>query len=233
MQFLTRTCGAIFITLAVITLILAIIDTAPEVVAAADQLREGSNPLPVATSAKYRISAEVLTDLLALVIFALFGWFLWTSEIQQTWAVVITFLLVTGSVVIRVTPVLPMDIGRLSPGMAFWGALVIDDYYPSPLAPGKRTRRVETFPNNRYSALALTKRGLSGDEPHPAESVVLNFANNPQAAMTFFGQGGAQIIGKLAGTRTILDWDHDKALYPAPHLMVEEVAPVGARSSAR
>ncbi len=231
MHFLTRTCGAIFITLAVITLILAIIDTAPEAIAAADQLREGNNPLPVATSAKYRIGSEVLTDLLALVTFALFGWFLWTSEIQQTWAVVITFLLVTGSVVVRVTPVLPMNIARLSPGMAFWGALVIDDYYPSPVVPGKRTRRVETFPNNRYSALAVTEQNLSGSEIHPGQSVVLNFTDNQQAARTFFSQRGGQIIGKLAGTRTILDWDHDKALYPVPHLMVEEVAPVGARSA--
>ena len=228
MHFLTKTCGAIFITLAVITLILGIIDTAPEAIAAADQLREGSNPLPVATSAKYRIGSEVLTDVLALVIFALFGWFLWTSEIQQTWAVVITFLLVTGSVVIRATPVLPMDIGRLSPGMAFWGALVIDDYYPSPVAPGKRTRRVETFPNNQYSALAVTGQNLSGSEVHPGQSVVLNFAENQQAIPTFFSQRGGQIIGKLAGTRTILDWDHNKALYPVPHLMVEEIAPVGS-----
>lgn len=231
MHFLTRVCGLIFIALAAITLIMGIVDTAPEVIAAADQLREGNNPLPVATSAKYRIGAEVLTDVAALVVFGLFGWFLWTSEIQQIWAVVITFLLVTGSVVVRVTPILPMDIARLSPGMAFWGALVIDDYYPSPPPPGKTVRHVETFPLNDYSTLALTERGLSPSEPHPAQSVTLNFSENRQAAPVFFSQGGAQIIGKLAGTRTILDWDHDKALYPTPHLMVEEIAPVGARSA--
>jgi hypothetical protein len=224
-------CGAIFILLAVITLIMGVIDTAPEAVAAGNQLRDGNNPLPVATSAKYRIGAEVLTDLVALVIFALFGWFLWTSEIQQVWAVVITFLLVTGSVVVRVTPVLPMDIGRYSPGMAFWGALVIDDYYPSPLAPGTTIRKVETFPMNTSSTLAVTQQNLSGSDVHPGQSVVLNFTENQQAGRTFLSQRGGQIIGKLAGTRTILDWDHDKALYPVPHLMVEEVAPVGAGSS--
>ncbi len=183
--------------------------------------------MPIATSVKYRIGAEVLTDLVAIVLFALFGWFLWTSEIQQTWAVVITFLLLVGSVVIRVTPVLPMDVGRLSPGMAFWGALVIDDYYPAPMLPGTEVRRASTFPASQYDRLAVTERSLSGNAPHPGQSVVINFAAAPQLMSQFYTHSGARIIGKLAGTRTILDWDHEKAVYPAPYLKALELAPAG------
>ncbi|MGD9495189.1 MAG: hypothetical protein AB7Y46_02645 [Armatimonadota bacterium] len=231
MHFLTRTCGLLFLAAAAITVILAIVDTAPEAIDAANQLREGNNPLPVATSVKYRIGSEVLTDVLAIVCFALFGWFLWTSEIQQSWAVVITALLLIASITVRSTPLLSIDVARHSPGLAFWGALVIDDYYPAPLAQGKRTRTASTFPMNQYTRLAVTERGLSGDQPHPAQSVILDFTNAPALMSQFYASGGAQITSKAAGTRTILDWDHDKAIYPVPHLMVLQIAPVGARSA--
>jgi len=230
-HFLTRTSGLIFLTAAVLTIILSIVDTAPEAVDAGEQLRDGSNPMPIATSVKYRIGSEVIFDVFALAGFALVGWFLWTSEIQQTWAVVITALLLTVSITIRVTPLVPMDVARHSPGLFFWGALVVDDYYPSPLAAGKEVRHASTFPTNRYNRLGVTTRGLSGGEPHPGETVVLDFVKSPSLMGQFYGRGGAQIIGRTVGTRTILDWDHKKTIYPVPHLVVLEVAVVGARSS--
>ena len=49
---MTRTCGLLFIVLAVIALILSIADTAPEAIAAGQQVREGNNPMPIATSVK-------------------------------------------------------------------------------------------------------------------------------------------------------------------------------------
>ncbi|MGC9317906.1 MAG: hypothetical protein ACP5KN_07725 [Armatimonadota bacterium] len=228
MHFLTRTCGLVFLGLALVTLILSFVDTAPEVMSAADILREGQYPLPIATSVKYKIGGEVLFDVIALAAFALFGWFLWSSEIQQTWAVVITFLLLAGSVTIRVTPLLSMDVGRHAPGLVFWGALVVDDFHPSPLKQGTTTRRVSSFPPNKWYALAVTERNLSPREPHPNQSVVLNFSDAQSVAGNFLPDG-AQIVGKLAGTRTVLDWDHEKAVYSVPHLMVQKVAPVGAR----
>lgn len=232
-HFLTRSCGALFLALAAVTIILSIMDTVPEVSDAAAQLRQGNNPLPIATSVKYRIGSEVLTDVLALALFGLFGWFLWTSEIQQTWAVVITIVLLVGSVVVRTTPVLPINVARVSPGLLFYGALVIDDYYPAPLKPGTRARRVQTFPQNRYNRLAVTEKGLSGSEPHPTKTVVLDFRLAPGAAAQFYAAGGAQFIAKAAGTRTILDWDHEKVVYPVPNLVVLKIAPVGARLSRR
>lgn len=232
-HFLTRTCGALFLAAAVITIILGIMDTVPEVTDAAAQLRQGNNPLPIATSVKYRIGSEVLLDVLAIAIFGLFGYFLWTSEIQQTWAVIITFLLLVGSVVIRTTPLLPMDVARISPGLVFYGALVIDDYYPAPIKPGTRARSVQTFPQNQYNRLAVTEKGLSGSEPQPGQTVVLDFSKATSAATQFYAQGGAQLIGKTRGTRTILDHDHERVVYPVPNLVVEEIAPVGARSAGR
>ncbi len=231
MHFLTRTCGVIFMAAAVLTIILSIVDTAPEAMDATEQLRDGSNPMPIATSVKYRIGSEVIFDVFALAGFALVGFFLWSSEIQQTWAVVMTAVLLAVSITIRVTPLLPMDVARHSPGLFFWGALVVDDYYPSPLAAGKEVRHASTFPLNQSNRLGVTTRGLSGAEPHPSETVVLDFARSPSLMGQFYGRGGAQIIGRTAGTRTILDWDHKKAVYPVPHLVVLEVAPVGARSS--
>ncbi|MEA3401748.1 MAG: hypothetical protein U9R79_10960 [Armatimonadota bacterium] len=228
MYFLTRTCGLLFLGLALVTVILSFVDTAPEVISAADILRKGDFPLPIATSVKYKIGGEVLFDVIAVAAFALFGWFLWTSEIQQTWAVVITFLLLAGAVTIRVTPLLSMDVGRHSPGLIFWGAMVVDDFYPSPLKPGAERRGVSSFPPSDGYALAVTEQNLSGQEPHPAESVVLNFASAPGAVGNFV-PGGVQITGKLAGTRTVLDWDHEKEVYSVPHMMVQSVTPPAAR----
>lgn len=232
-HFLTRTCGLLFMVAALATIMLAIADTVPEVTDATNRLRQGQNPLPIATSVKFRIGSEVLLDVLALAIFSLFGWFLWTSEIQQAWAVVITFLLLVGSIVVRTTPLLPIEVARISPGLVFYGALVIDDYYPPPLKPGTRGRQVQTFPQHQYNRLAVTEKGLSGSEPHPAKTVLLDFRAAPSAATQFYAQGGAQITAKAQGTRTILDYDHKQDVYPVPNLMVLEIAPVGARYAGR
>jgi len=225
--FLTRFCGVLFLTVALITVILSIVDTAPEIAAANAQLGEE----PINSSVKFSIGSEVVVDVVAVAVFVLFGWFLWSSEIQQSWAVAITFVLLVGSIVIRAQPLLPMDVAKHSPGLIFWGAKVVDDYYPSPLKPGKQRRSVTTFPVTSYVRLAVTSRDLSGSEQHPGQSVLLDFADSPSAMSVFYGQGGAQITGTLAGTRSVLDYDHDRDVYSIPHLMVKKIAPVGARSS--
>jgi len=224
--FLTRCCGLIFIALAGIALILSIMDTVPEALAASETLRQGDNPLPIATSVKYKIGSEVLTDVLAIAVFAFMGWFLWASEIQQTWAVVLTFLLLVGSIAIRVEPLVPLDVARISPGLVFWGAKIEENLYPSPLKPGSKIRRVSTFPVKQTNALAVTKPNLSGTSPHPSLSVVLDF-EPARATAAQFGPAGARITGKLAGTRTVLDWDHEKVVYAVPHLPVTQVQPAG------
>lgn len=229
MYLLTRVSGVLFFAAAAATGVFSFIDTAPELAAAVDAL--GTEP--IVSSVKFSIGVEVVPDVVFIAIFAIFGWFLWSSEIQQTWAVAITAVLLIGSIVVRVTPVLPMDVARHSPGLAFWGALVIDDYYPAPLKPETEARNVITYPANQYYYMVVTEQNLSGSEPHPSKSVVLNFNKATTAANQFWGRGqaGAQIIGRLAGTRSILDYDHKRDVYSVPHLMVEEVAAVGARNS--
>jgi len=224
MQSATKLCGIIFFACAVAVIIMAITDTAPEASDAAKNLRRGgptSDPAPIATSVKYKIGSEVVFDLMVLGALGLFGYFLYTSEIQQTWAVVITALLVIGSIVIRTTPLLPMDVGKHSAGCAFWGAYVIDDFYP---AVG---RDVDTFPMTQNYRFVMLER-MTSKTANPAQSVVLNFGNAPELVARFRSMpGGAQIIGKLAGTRTILDKDNKQIVYSVPHLMVEEIAAPG------
>ncbi len=224
MQSATKLCGIIFFACAIAVVIMAMIDTAPEATNAAKVLRRGgpdSDPAPIATSVKYKIGGEVVFDLMVLGALGLFGYFLYTSEIQQTWAVVITALLVIGSVVIRTMPLLPMDVGSKSAGCAFWGAYVIDDYYP---ATG---RQVKTFPMTANDRFVMLER-MTSTAANPAQSVVLDFAKAPSLAGQFDGMpGGAQVIGTLAGTRTILDYDNKQIVYSVPHLMVEEIAAPG------
>lgn len=231
MHFLTRFCGILFLALAVGTIVMSIVDTAPDLAAVSEALGDE----PISSSVKFNIGFQVVFDVFAIAAFALFGWFLWTSEIQQTWAVVITALLLIGSIVIRVTPVLPMEVGRHSAGIAFWGAYVIDDYYPPPLPTGARGRNITTFPVNEYYQLAVTESNLPGGEKNADKAVALNFTNAPQARDAFWSTGaqGAQIIGKLAGTRTILDYDFERDVYAVPHLMVEGIDQVGARKQAQ
>lgn len=228
MYFLTRFCGLLFLALALTTVILSIVDSAPEFAAVSEALGEE----PISSSVKFDIGFQIVFDVFAVAAFALVGWFLWTSEIQQTWAVAITALLLIGSIVIRVQPLLPMNVARHSPGMVFWGAYVIDDYYPAPPPARGQARNVTTFPVNNYYRLAVTEKNLSGDEKHANKAVALNFTEAQQALGAFRASGvqGAQITGKLAGTRTILDYDFERDTYSVPHLMVEGIDQVGARN---
>jgi hypothetical protein len=226
--FLTRFCGILFLALALTTVILSVVDTAPEFAAVGEVLGDE----PISSSVKFDIGFQIVFDVFAVAAFALIGWFLWTSEIQQTWAVVITALLLIGSIVIRVEPLLPMNVGRYSPGLVFWGAYVVDDFYPAPPPAQSGVRNVTTFPVNDYYRLAVTEPNLSGDEKHESKAAALNFSEAEQALGSFHASGvqGAQITGKLAGTRTILDYDFERDTYSVPHLMVEEIAQVGARN---
>ncbi len=228
MHFLTRFCGILFLLLALTTIVLSIMDSAPEFAAVADQL--GTEP--ISSSVKFNIGFQIVFDVFAVAIFALFGWFLWSSEIQQTWAVVITALLLIGSITIRVEPLLPMDVARHSPGIVFWGAYVVDDVYPPPVPAQGQTRNVTTFPVDQYYALAVTEKNLSGGEMHAGKSVALNFNEAKSAMGQYYAAGwqGVQVTGKVAGTRTILDYDFERETYSVPHLMVQKVDQVGARN---
>ncbi|NLO06362.1 MAG: hypothetical protein GX131_11110 [candidate division WS1 bacterium] len=228
MFFLTRFSGIVFFLLAAITIVFSVVDTAPELAAANAALGDE----PIGSSVKFRIGSEVVFDVIALAVFVLIGYFLWTSEIQQTWGVVIAFLLIAGSVLIRVQPLLPMDVARHSPGLVFWGAMVVDDFYPS-LPPTGVQRRVTTYPSSQWYYLVVSENNLSRSEPQPGKSVVLNFTDAQSEAGTFYSRGvqGAQVTGTLAGTRTVLDYDHKRDVYSVPHMMVQKVEPVGARRS--
>jgi hypothetical protein len=229
--FLTRFCGILFLALAVGVIIMSIVDTAPEFAAVGEALGDE----PISSSVKFNIGFQIVFDVFAIAAFALFGWFLWTSEIQQTWAVVMTTLLLIGSIVIRVEPLLPMDVARHSPGLAFWGAYVIDDVYPAPPPGEDRGRNITTFPVTRYYRLAVTEQNLSANQKNEDKAAALNFGKAQAAMGTFQAAGyqGVQITGRLAGTRTILDYDFDREVYSVPHVMVEEVDQVGARDRAQ
>jgi len=233
-QGLTKLCGLILLITAGVVLILGLVDMVPEMSAATHTLVRGgagSAPLPEATSVKYKIGAEILFDIIGAAIFALFGWFLFTSEIQQTWAVVIVGVLALGSIIIRATPVMPLSVGKLCGGSVFWGAKVYTDMYWPPLKPGTERRDVSTFPQSQNLRMGVTKPRLGGDKPHGAETVVLDFAKAPSLINQFYGRpGGSKVIGTLAGTRTILDRDFEKMVYSVPHLMVEKVEPLSAGS---
>ncbi|HCA48499.1 MAG TPA: hypothetical protein DEP45_14440 [Armatimonadetes bacterium] len=223
MYFLTRFCGLLFILLAVGMIAMSIMDTVPDFRAATEKFGDQ----PINSSIKFKIGLEVVPDVFVVAGLALFGWFLWTSEIQQTWAVVVTALLIAGSITIRVTPLLPMDIARYSPGFAFWGALVIDDYYPTPIQP----RNAMTFPMNEYYLLAVTQKNLSREAPGNESMAAVDFNNAQSAYPQFWAAGwqGVQITGKVVGTRTVLDYDFDRVVYSVPRLLVQKVDPVGAR----
>jgi hypothetical protein len=223
MYFLTRFSGLLFMLVAVGAIVMAIMDTVPEFSAATEEFGEQ----PINSSIKFKIGSEIVFDVFVVAAMALFGWFLWTSEIQQTWAVVLTALLVAASITIRVTPLLPMEIARHSPGFAFWGALVIDDYYPTPIQP----RNAMTFPMNEYYLFAVTEKNLSREETSKESMVAANFSKAQAAYPQFWAAGwqGVQITGTVAGTRTVLDYDFERVVYSVPHLIVQKVEPVGAR----
>ena len=223
MYFLTRFSGLLFMLVAVGAIVMAIMDTVPEFSAATEEFGEQ----PINSSIKFKIGSEIIFDVFVVAAMALFGWFLWTSEIQQTWAVVLTALLVAASITIRVTPLLPMEIARHSPGFAFWGALVIDDYYPTPIQP----RNAMTFPMNEYYLFAVTEKNLSREETNKESMVAANFSKAQSAYPQFWAAGwqGVQITGTVAGTRTVLDYDFERVVYSVPHLIVQKVEPVGAR----
>jgi len=223
MYFLTRFSGLLFMLVAVGAIVMAIMDTVPEFSAATEEFGEQ----PINSSIKFKIGSEIIFDVFVVAAMALFGWFLWTSEIQQTWAVVLTALLVAASITIRVTPLVPMNIARHSPGFAFWGALVIDDYYPTPIQP----RNAMTFPMNEYYLFAVTEKNLSREETNKESMVAADFSKAQAAYPQFWAAGwqGVQITGTVAGTRTVLDYDFERVVYSVPHLIVQKVEPVGAR----
>ncbi len=223
MYFLTRFSGLLFMLVAVGAIVMAIMDTVPEFSAATEEFGEQ----PINSSIKFKIGSEIIFDVFVVAAMALFGWFLWTSEIQQTWAVVLTALLVAASITIRVTPLVPMNIARHSPGFAFWGALVIDDYYPTPIQP----RNAMTFPMTEYYLFAVTEKNLSREETNKESMVAADFSKAQAAYPQFWAAGwqGVQITGTVAGTRTVLDYDFERVVYSVPHLLVQKVEPVGAR----
>ncbi len=76
------------------------------------------------TNLRFQMGWEFVIDILIIGVMSVLGWWLTTQEVPQfAWIGVIGAFLIF-SIVVRASPVLPLNIAKLSPGAAFYGAQV-------------------------------------------------------------------------------------------------------------
>lgn len=120
----TKLSGWVLLIFAVIYAVITIISFSPKY-AAASHIGEKASDYGLQTTGtnlRFQMGSELLVDVLCIGLLAIAGWWLTTQEVVQiAWAVIVGLVLVV-SVVVRTTPIVPLNVLTLSPGAAFYGA---------------------------------------------------------------------------------------------------------------
>lgn len=212
----TRLAGWLLVLFAAVYLLITLMDFGPEY-AAAGNIGANADKYGLQTSEtnlRFKLGLEFAVDVLLIGTLAIAGWWLTTSEVVQIAWIIIIGIFGIFSVVIRSSPVMPLNVLKLSPGAAFYGAKVqvpigADITYDQ---QGARQYVVITKKQEIRVAQSMTAAGQASDV------VVLDLSN--KAAGQQYMQCGVPftIIGKISGTGSYCKGNQ---LWTAPLIKVE------------
>ncbi len=148
----SRMLGFVILLIAAGYLLVALLDIGPEYASVA-QIVDNQEQLGLETSTtnlRFRIGLELLVDILCIGLLALVGWWLTTVETQQFTYLYVGGAIILASIVLRVTPLLPLEVARYSPGAFFFGVKVAgaatsDETANWVIIPPRETLRVATI----------------------------------------------------------------------------------------
>jgi hypothetical protein len=206
----TRLAGWILLLFAVFYAVVTLMDYGPEYAAAGfiGEKAEDFGLKTTATNLRFAMGWEFFIDVIIIAFLGLIGWWLTTQEVPQYAWIAGMGLFVIFSIVIRVSPVLPMNIGKLSPGAAFWGAktqVVVAGFPETGLVPV--TRKTTIHP------VLVTTDGQT-------TQLICIDLSDPVGGQQYSSQQAppVTVVGALEGTSTLA---HGNALTTVPLLKVK------------
>ena len=122
----TKLAGYLVILLAVGYLVVTLADFGPEY-AAAGSIGEDAEKYGLktgTTNLRFKIGLEFFLDVIIIGVIVIAGWWLLTTEVVQIIWIILVGVFILFSIVVRATPILPLNVVKLSPGAAFYGAQV-------------------------------------------------------------------------------------------------------------
>jgi len=193
---MTKFLGILIFLTAAVVLIIAITNFTPQFSAAgtvADQQQQYGLSTTT-TDLRYAMGIEFIVQLIVTGLLAVLGWFLYGSETEQYGYMVVLGVLLLAMVIVRVTPVLPYSMAKLSPGTAFYGVRLklpassdATSYYVT--LPQSKTFRVAVV-----DSAAEEGKGL----------VMLDFGPDQTLLNTYLqSRPPVAVLGSVAGTATI------------------------------
>ncbi len=147
----SRVLGFVILLIAAVYVVVAVVDNGSEYTSAprvVEQYEDQGLQLGT-TDIRFRVGIEGIVDLVCIGLLVLVGWWLTTVETQQYTYLYVGGAILLASIVIRVTPLVPPDIARYSPGALFFGACVSvnavsDETANWIIIPPRQTLRVAT-----------------------------------------------------------------------------------------
>ncbi|HEY3398081.1 MAG TPA: hypothetical protein VGM19_10545 [Armatimonadota bacterium] len=209
---MTKTAGMIFFIMAALVLGLAIANYTGQFTAAAGVAEQYRDTGLNTTDLRFAMGESFVIQLVIVGILGILGWFLFGSETEQVMYLVITGLIVVGSVVVRLTPLLPLNMARLSPVSAFYGAQV--EFQMS----ADDTMFYLTLPRDTNYRVARLGKDLPEKDGH----VLLDFHKDQALASAYArSKVPVTVVGTVTGTRTLV---REREIFLVPRVKVYQVS---------
>ena len=196
---MTRIVGFAVIVCAVVYLAVTLVDFVPQY-SATDEIVAQQDELGLTTTTtnlRFHIGLHIVVDIIVLIAFGLLAWWLIGSETQQYGHAIGLAVLVVGSIIIRVTPIVPFGTARLSPAGAFFRCQV-----RVPVAADTSSAWV-VIPLRKSQRVAVTEiytdTSLIGDK-----ELVLDFGDNQSLLSQYLSSHPpVTLLGSMNGTRVL------------------------------
>lgn len=219
---MTRAVGVLVILCALIYLTVTLVDFVPKY-GATGQIVHDQDQLGLKTSTtnlRFHMGLPIVVDIIVLVLLGLLAWSLIGSETQQYGYAIVLGLLVVGSVIIRLTPVVPYSLARLSPTALFFRSqtvvsVVADTTSAWVIIPPGQLYRADQ-PLRVALTETYTDTSLTGDK-----ELVLDFADNQSLLKQYWSSPPpVTLLGSVNSTRVLAV---GKDLYTVPCVKVIQI----------
>ncbi len=217
---MTRLVGVVVILCAVVYLTVTLADLMPKY-GAVDEIVHNQDKLGLKTSTtnlRFHIGLRIVVDIIGLALLGLVAWWLIGSETQQYGYAIVLGLLLVASVIIRLTPVVPYNIARLSPTALFFRSQTVVS------VAADTTSGWVIIPSRQGQRVAVTEiytdTSLTGNK-----ELALDFTNNQSALDQYLGSHPpVTLLGAMNGTSVLA---MGKYLYTVPCVKVIQVQDTG------
>jgi hypothetical protein len=212
---MTKTAGVLFIVVAAIVLFTAIANFSGQCAAAATVADQFKSQDLTTTDLRWSMGVQFLVDIIVVAVIAIVGWFLFGSETEQLAYVAIIGLLVLGGATIRLTPLVPITMARISPTVFFMGTQV------KVTLTNDDTTAYVTLPEGDPQTLRVGR--IEGPNEKQTE-VLLDFRGDTTLFNAYWkGPWPVTIIGSMAGTRTLCNRTSVRDIFMVPRVKVFRV----------